>query len=83
MIAGPSRDWLVAGAGDDDMHGGHGADVIHGGSGRDHVSYTDSTLGSVRLSVTLDGVADDGHLPLGGTSEEVSCGEPSRIVVAM
>jgi len=53
--------------------------VIHGGSGRDHASYTDSTLGSV----TLEGVADDGHLPLGGTSEEVSCGEPSRIVVAM
>ena len=83
MIGGPSRDRLVAGAGDDDMQGGHGADVIDGGSGRGHACCTDSALGSVRLSVSLGGAADDDHLPLGGTSDEVSCGEPPRIVVAM
>lgn len=69
LFAGLSKDTLVGGSGDDGMQGGLGADVIDGGSGRDHASYTDSAHGSVRLSVSLDGVANDGQLPLGGTSE--------------
>jgi len=69
LFAGQSKDQLIGGGGDDDMQGGLGADGIDGGSGRDHASYTDSAHGSVRLSVSLDGVANDGQLPLGGTSE--------------
>jgi hypothetical protein len=69
LFAGPSQDKLVAGSGDDDMQGGLGADTIDGGPGRDHASYTDSAHGSVRLSVSLDGAANDGQLPLGGTTE--------------
>jgi Ca2+-binding RTX toxin-like protein len=69
LFAGGSKDTLTGGSGDDDMQGGLGADQIDGGPGRDHASYTDSAHGSVRLSVSLDGVANDGQLPLGGTSE--------------
>jgi len=69
LFAGPSRDRLIGGGDDDGMQGGLGADEIDGGSGRDHASYTDSAHGSVRLSVSLDGVANDGQLPLGGTTE--------------
>ena len=69
LFGGLSKDKVIGGSGDDDMQGGLGADVIDGGTGRDHASYTDSAHGSVRLSVSLDGVANDGQLPLGGTSE--------------
>jgi Ca2+-binding RTX toxin-like protein len=69
LFAGRSKDRLVGAGGDDDMSGGLGADEIDGGPGHDHASYTDSAHGSVRLSVSLDGVANDGQLPLGGTSE--------------
>jgi Ca2+-binding RTX toxin-like protein len=69
LFAGLSKDKLLGGSGDDDMQGGLGPDVMDGGSGHDHASYTDSAHGSVRLSVSLDGVANDGQLPLGGTSE--------------
>jgi Ca2+-binding RTX toxin-like protein len=69
LFAGRSADQLLGGGGDDDMQGGLGADKIDGGAGRDHASYTDSDHGSVRLSVSLDDVANDGQLPLGGVSE--------------
>jgi hypothetical protein len=70
LFAGPSKDRLVGAGGEDGMQGGLGADEIDGGPGsHDHASYTDSAHGSVRLSVSLDGVANDGQLPLGGTTE--------------
>lgn len=69
LFAGPSKDKLTGAGGDDGMQGGLGADEIDGGPGRDHASYTDSAHGSVRLSVSLNGLPDDGQLPLGGTTE--------------
>lgn len=50
------NDLLNGQAGNDDLDGGPGADVFVGGDGTDAVSYS----GAAGVSVTLDGVADDG-----------------------
>lgn len=49
------NDFLLGGAGEDELDGGPGADAISGGGDRDSVSYADAPV-----TVTLDGVADDG-----------------------
>jgi hemolysin type calcium-binding protein len=48
---------LVAGGGDDRLDGGPGADVLLGDGGRDVADYSSRTTA---VSVTLDGLADDG-----------------------
>src|SRR3954452_17274861 len=48
---------LVGNAGDDALDGGRGTDVLLGGDGRDKVDYSDRTS---PLTITLDGVANDG-----------------------
>jgi hypothetical protein len=49
------NDILLGAAGEDELDGGPGADGISGGPDRDSVSYAGAPV-----SVTLDGVADDG-----------------------
>ena len=48
---------LFGGPGDDTLDGGAGPDTLDGGDGRDRVSYASSGVG---VTVTLDGVANDG-----------------------
>lgn len=50
------NDVINGGGGDDELDGGPGADVLNGGPGDDVVSYS----GTTGVSVTLDGMANDG-----------------------
>jgi Ca2+-binding RTX toxin-like protein len=50
------NDTINGAGGDDELDGGPGADVLNGGEGSDSVAYADSAA----VSVTLDGVANDG-----------------------
>ena len=52
-----SANGLFGGPGDDTLDGGAGPDTLDGGDGRDRVSYASSGVG---VTVTLDGVANDG-----------------------
>jgi Ca2+-binding RTX toxin-like protein len=58
LNGGTGDDVLLGGPGNDRLDGGLGADRISGEDGRDTVSYEDR--GS-RVSVTFDGVANDGE----------------------
>jgi len=58
-------DRLTGGAGPDAIDGGPGADVMHGGAGSDNILYTGD---SGPVSITLDGVANDG---LAGENDNV------------
>ena len=53
----PGSDSIGGGNGSDVLNGGFGADTISGGEGFDKATYCDR---SGRVSVSLDGVADDG-----------------------
>jgi Ca2+-binding RTX toxin-like protein len=57
LRGGPKVDRLLGGAGDDTLDGAGAGDKLRGGGGPDRVSYADR---ATPLSVTLDGVADDG-----------------------
>ena len=68
LRGGVGNDSLRGGAGSDQLHGNEGADVLgggvgqdilHGGQGIDTADYSDATI---RLRITLDGVADDGEV---------------------
>jgi Ca2+-binding RTX toxin-like protein len=60
------NDKLTGGAGPDALDGGPGADVMHGGGGTDNILYTND---SGPVSITLDGVANDG---LAGEGDNVA-----------
>lgn len=81
LFGSQGSDVLRAGAGNDSLFGGPGTDVLDGGPGRDWISYHARSVG---VSVSLDGVADDGkpgELDLvGATIENVVGGAgPDRI----
>jgi hypothetical protein len=57
LLGGDGEDHLDGGTGDDRLRGALGADRLAGGEGHDVLDYSDATLA---LSVTPDGVADDG-----------------------
>jgi Ca2+-binding RTX toxin-like protein len=61
--AGPNV--IAGGAGDDILVGGGGADVLSGGDGIDVADYSDDTA---PVSLTLDGLANDG---LAGEGDEI------------
>jgi len=56
IYARGGNDTVDGGPGDDELDGGPGADVLNGGTGSDAVLYD----GSTGVTVTLDGVANDG-----------------------
>jgi Ca2+-binding RTX toxin-like protein len=56
---GPGNDDLFGGPGQDSLDGGTGSDTIRGGPGLDDVSYA---ARSAPVSVTLDGIANDGEV---------------------
>ena len=57
LIGGAGNDTLMGGPGDDSLRGDAGADLLSGGAGVDEASYAGYTSG---VTVTLDGVANDG-----------------------
>jgi Ca2+-binding RTX toxin-like protein len=59
LKGGAGTDMLLGADGNDTLDGGPGPDVMNGGDGTDTVDY-DGRSGKV--TVTLDGVADDGEL---------------------
>jgi Ca2+-binding RTX toxin-like protein len=58
LAGGPGADVLLGVDGNDKLDGGSGPDVMSGGDGRDTVSYESR---SEPVTVTLDGVANDGE----------------------
>ena len=75
LIGGSGSDVLVGDAnanvltgndGNDVLQGAAGADELHGGAGEDSASYKDATAG---VSVTLDGVRNDGQACPGADCE--------------
>ena len=58
IYGGPGNDTLTGGPNIDFLTGGTGADLLSGGGADDRVSYGDRTA---PVSVTIDGVADDGE----------------------
>jgi Ca2+-binding RTX toxin-like protein len=61
LVGGPGNDGLSGGAGNDTFTaevGPDGADDVSGGSGRDSAGYNTR---SVNLTITLDGLANDGQ----------------------
>jgi Ca2+-binding RTX toxin-like protein len=59
VSGGDTADTLTGGAGDDYLHAGAG-DTVSGGSGVDFVAYQPAENRIGPVSITLDGVADDG-----------------------
>lgn len=57
LFGGPLGDVLLGSGGDDTLVGGAGPDVLDGGAGTDSVDYS---ARSAPVSVTLDGIANDG-----------------------
>jgi len=53
LIGGAGTDWLDGSAGNDTLTGGAGNDTIDGGSGFDLVDYSNSTGGSVGITLSL------------------------------
>ena len=83
LRGGPSNDDLDGGAGDDQLdgeggadtfHGEPGADVVTGGLGIDTIGYSSTSSAQV-LSVTLDGIANDG---VDGEGDNVQRGRRER-----
>jgi subtilisin family serine protease len=68
LIGGPGNDTLIGQSGNDTMNGGSGADFLGGGNGSDWVNYQDKTT---NLSISLDGVANDGETGLTGAAQFV------------
>lgn len=66
---GGGDDTLVGGLSYDYFYGGPGADTFVGGASYDEVNYADATVG---VSVTLDGIANDGA-PGEGDNVGVDC----------
>jgi Ca2+-binding RTX toxin-like protein len=58
LSGGPGTDTLLGNDGNDVMDGGAGPDSMNGGAGKDTVTYENR---SSPVTVTLDGVADDGE----------------------
>jgi Ca2+-binding RTX toxin-like protein len=58
LMGGPGADMLLGADGNDDLDGGVGPDVMSGGDGTDTVDYGSR---SRPVTVTLDGVANDGE----------------------
>ena len=83
LRGGVGADKLFGGDDDDTLEGGPGPDELHGGSGSDFADYGARTKA---LSVTLDGVADDGESGEGdnaGTDvENVSGGAAGDTIIA-
>ena len=70
LLGGPGNDQLYGGPGGDRLDGGPGADVMDGGSGPGDVALYDTRTQPV--SVTIDGVANDGQA---GEGDNVSAVE--------
>src|SRR6266542_3989681 len=67
LLGGPGNDVLVGAAANDDLDGGPGADEFQGGDGiRDVVRYEDR---AASVTVTIDGVANDGEAGEGDNLE--------------
>jgi Ca2+-binding RTX toxin-like protein len=62
----PGNDSIAGGNGSDLLGGGFGADTISGGEGFDQVTYCDRSTG---VSVSLDGVPDDGAAAEGDNAQ--------------
>jgi Ca2+-binding RTX toxin-like protein len=79
---GPGNDDLFGGPGQDSLDGGTGSDTIRGGAGLDDVSYADRTA---PVSVTLDGIANDGELgerdDIGSDVEQIFGGQAGDTLV--
>jgi Ca2+-binding RTX toxin-like protein len=58
LAGGAGADVLLGDDGNDELDGGAGPDRMNGGAGRDTVNYENR---SSRVTVTLDGVANDGE----------------------
>jgi Ca2+-binding RTX toxin-like protein len=58
LEGGDGNDAMDGGAGDDLLHGGFGADTYEGGEGTDTGDFSEATT---PVSVTIDGVANDGR----------------------
>ncbi|HEX8121430.1 MAG TPA: calcium-binding protein [Solirubrobacteraceae bacterium] len=59
LLGGAGDDFIRGGGGSDNIQGGVGADTTYGGGGDDAVSY-DGRSAAQPVSVTLDGIANDG-----------------------
>jgi hypothetical protein len=60
LTGGLGDDLLIGGAGGTEMQGGPGADTFQAGAGRDVVGYCDSANPLAGVTITLDGLANDG-----------------------
>ena len=58
LNGGAGLDTVAGGDGDDSLNGGDGPDTISGGGGNDTVDFSQRTQ---PLTISLDGVADDGE----------------------
>ena len=59
LIGGGQNDYLDGGANDDKLDGGTGDDQLKGGGGTDTADFSNRTYA---LTITLDGVANDGQV---------------------
>jgi hypothetical protein len=67
VCGGAGTDTISGGDGNDTMTGGSGADTFNGGPGTDTVSYVDRRA---KVTVDIDGVADDGNAADGGATKD-------------
>lgn len=72
LIGGSGPDTLTGGSGNDRLRGMGGADAMTGGGGTDSADYTshypeEAAVRTQGVTVTLDGVANDGSSPYDGT----------------
>jgi subtilisin family serine protease len=68
LLGQSGNDTLIGQGGNDTMSGGAGADSLGGGGGSDWVDYQEKTA---NLSISLDGVANDGETGLTGGAQFV------------
>lgn len=83
LRGGPGNDTLGGGQGDDVLSGGAGSDVFNGGAGIDLVDFTNQ---GNAVTVTLDGVANDGpgdydNVGPNGDIENVTGGSGNDLLV--
>lgn len=77
ILTGSGADALSGGDGTDALWGGLGPDAFSGGPGADDVIHYDDDVHAAGITVTLDGIADDG---LPGEGDNVRAGDAETIV---
>jgi Ca2+-binding RTX toxin-like protein len=82
LTGGPGNDTIAGGPGNDMLDGGGGADTISGGPGLDTVDYSSR---SNAVTVSLDGVANDGEAGEGdnvmGDVENITGGSGDDVLI--